>query len=82
MSAARISGSPVFLRLRARSTVNRRADEERRELFAALVGPASSFRTSRKATVLREKAGRSENGLPFFWESGLLGLPGVRVIRE
>jgi hypothetical protein len=31
MRAVRISASPVFLRLRTRSTVNRRVDEERRE---------------------------------------------------
>jgi hypothetical protein len=67
MSAFRISASPVFLRLRARSTVNRCADEERRGFFAAPAGPSTASRTNRKATVLPEKAGRSENGLPFFF---------------
>ena len=37
-SAVRISASPVFLRLSVRSTVNRCADEERRELLRCTGG--------------------------------------------
>jgi hypothetical protein len=67
MRAVCISASPVFLRLRARSTVNRRADEERRELLRCTGRPSTLFHTSRKATVLPEKDSRSENVLPFFF---------------
>ena len=55
MSAVRISASPVFLRLRDRSKVNRCADEERRELVRCTGGNLRlrSARTGEQQSCLK-----------------------------
>ena len=58
MSAVRISASPVFLRLRDRSKVNRCADEERRELLRCTGGNLRlrSARTGEQQSCLKSRS--------------------------
>ena len=55
MSAVRISASPVFLRLRARSTVNRCADEARREFLRCTSGNFDFVPHERESNSLVKK---------------------------
>jgi hypothetical protein len=65
MSAVRI---PVFLRLRVRSTVNRRVDEERRERLRCIVGTFDVVPHERESNSLVQKSLKLRKQAPnSFW---------------
>jgi hypothetical protein len=67
MSAVRIPASPVFLRLRTRSTVNRRADEERRGLLRCVGRTFDFVPYERESNSLSKKSWLLRKYAPIFF---------------
>ena len=67
---------PVFLRFRARSTVNRCADEERRELLRCTSRNIDLVPHERESNSSLKKSSRLEKRLPFFFGIWPPELPG------